>query len=83
MKGNGTAKGKTKVLTSGAGAFAKGGNGHMVPKTGAVPQKSGTSSPSKGGVGSQKAKGGSGHMAGFSPAMPMKPGTSSPARKGK
>jgi hypothetical protein len=63
----------SKLKTSKAGSFAKGGSGHMFGKQSAGPQKSGTTG--KVGFGGGKfAKGGSGHMFGKQSAGPRKAG---------
>lgn len=63
--------GKSKVISTKTGNFAKGGSGSMFGKQFAGPQKSGTTATgSKKGSGGKFAKGGSTKMFGKSGAMP-------------
>lgn len=54
-------------------AYAQGGNRGMAPKTGASPQKPGTTTGASHGSGGGHAKGGSGHMVGKQTAGHCKP----------
>lgn len=64
------AKGSSRSSPS----YAKGGSGHMVGKTGASAQKSGTTSGASHGSIGGKARGGSGnHMVGKQTSKPVKP----------
>lgn len=67
---------KSKVKSSGSGAFAKGGSGKMFGKSGVVPAPAGTTSPPKGAMNRGPAKGGSGKMFGKQSAKPQTPGQS-------
>lgn len=55
--------------------FAKGGSGHMFPKTGATPAKEGVTSKEGSGQGGKFAKGGSGHMFGRRGSQTRSPGS--------
>jgi hypothetical protein len=62
-----------KVLKTSNKPFIAGGNGHMVGKQSAGPQKAGTSAKSGSG-GGKFAKGGNGKMVGKQAAVPSKAG---------
>ena len=53
--------------------FARGGSHHMLGKTGASPQRSGTTSGASHGSTGGKAHGGSGHMVGKQKSTACKP----------
>jgi hypothetical protein len=62
-----------KVVSKSSPSYAKGGNGHMAGKTGASPQKSGTTTGAgHGSMSGGWAKGGSGHMVGKQTSTPKK-----------
>jgi len=61
------------VKSKSSPAYATGGNGKMVGKTGASPQKPGTTSGASHGSMGGKAKGGSGHMVGKQTSGHCKP----------
>jgi hypothetical protein len=65
---------KSKVKSTKAGNFAKGGSGHMFGKQSAGPMKPGVTGKSNSGNGGKWAKGGSGHMVGKQSANPRRPG---------
>lgn len=80
--GKATASPKSKVMASGKGGFAKGGNSHMAMKSGANAQQSGTSSPDYTPLSKSMAKGGKGKDNAMFPkqqATPALKGTSSPS----
>lgn len=66
--------GKSKVVSSGGGKFAKGGSGHMFGKQSAGPKKSGVTGKSDSGSGGKYARGGSGKMFGRQTAGPRRSG---------
>ena len=53
-------------------AYAKGGSQHMASRTGASPQRSGTTSGASHGATGGKPHGGSGHMVGKQTSKPVK-----------
>jgi hypothetical protein len=61
-----------KVVSKSSPSYAKGGNGHMASKTGASPQKPGTTSGASHGSMGGWLKGGSGHMVGKQTSKPAK-----------
>lgn len=62
-----------KVISKSSPSYASGGSGHMVGKTGASPQKSGTTSgASHGSMSKGAVRGGSGHMVGKQSVKPAK-----------
>lgn len=63
----------SKVKSSKAGNFAKGGSHSMIGKQHAGPQKPGTTAHDPAGDGGKFAKGGSGHMVGKQSANTAKP----------
>lgn len=67
---------KSKVISSGSPAFAKGGKGKMFGKQSAGPQKAGVVGHTTAGKGGKFAKGGKGKMFGKQSAVPAKPGVS-------
>lgn len=74
MKGGGMKKAspKSKVFSTGAGGFAKGGSGKMVGKTGANPEKPFVSGNMNGALSRSMAAGGKGKMAGKQSVVPAK-----------
>lgn len=69
---------KSKVMSTGAGGFAKGGSGKMAGKTGANPEKPFVSGNMNGALSRSMAAGGKTKMFGKQAATPSKKGTSSP-----
>jgi hypothetical protein len=63
----------SKVKSSKAGAFAKGGSGHMFGKQAAGPKTPGQTGKVQKGDGGKFAKGGSGKMFGYTGSSPAKP----------
>jgi hypothetical protein len=62
-----------KVVSKSSPSYARGGNGSMAGKTGASPQKPGTTSGAgHGSMSGGFAKGGSGHMVGKQTSKPVK-----------
>jgi len=65
---------KGKVVSSGAGNWAKGGSGHMFPRQSAGPQEAGCTGHQTKGDGGKFAVGGKGHMFGKQSASTMPAG---------
>lgn len=70
---------KTKTISTGSLAGAKGGSTKMFGKKGVAPQKSGTTATASVGKGGKFAAGGSTKMFGKNTVKPQKPGTTATA----